>query len=192
MKSIWTIISSLFFLLIIACDNKPGTSTDNQVAYNAKPQGLYHYSIWAALVNKVFDGNLTAKEAKTHGDIGLGTFNGADGELIMLDGILYQVPASGEVLQVNDSMHIPYLNATFYRTDFDFQVRDKINYDSLRKLIVQHFHSKNYFYAFKIHGDFDSLKLGSMHKQQKPYPEGLDSLLPKRPHFDHTHISGTM
>jgi acetolactate decarboxylase len=185
-------VFSCFFILLAACESKPTEPITNGSANTEKPDEFYHYSIWAALVNKVFDGTLTAKEAKTHGDIGLGTYNGADGELIMLDGTLYQVPSSGKVLSVNDSMHIPYLNATFFNKDLSFEVKNTINYDSLRKLIVQHFPSRNYFYAFKIHGEFDSLKLGSLYKQQKPYPEGLDSLMPKRPKFNHVNVAGTM
>ena len=30
-----------------------------------KSDDFYHYSIWTALVNKVFDGNLTVAEGKT-------------------------------------------------------------------------------------------------------------------------------
>jgi len=174
-------------LILAACNDKKITEI------NAEKSGeFYHYSIWAALVNKIYDGNLTVKEAKTHGDIGLGTYNGVDGELIMLDGVLYQVPFTGDVKIAGDSMHIPYLNTTFFIKGVSFDVSDKINYDSLRKLIQQHFPSRNYFYAFKIHGAFDSLKLGSMHKQDKPYREGLDNLLLHRPTFDHNNISGTM
>lgn len=180
-----------FVMLIAGCKLMPKdneASTEN----NKKPDEFYHYSIWTALVNKIFDGNLTAKEAKTHGDIGLGTYNHVDGELIMVDGVLYQVPSSGEVKPVNDSMHIPYLNAAFFNKEFSYELNDKVNYDSLRKLIQQHFPSRNFFYAFKIHAEFDSLKLGSLQRQERPYQQGLDSLLPNRPKFDHTNIAGTM
>jgi len=157
-----------------------------------KSDDFYHYSIWTALVNKVFDGNLTVAEGKTKGDIGLGTYNGADGELIMLDGIMYHVPSTGVVEVANDSTHIPYLNATFFDKDYSYELSGQLNYDTVRKMIQQHFPSRNYFYAFKIHADLDSLKLGSLYKQKKPYPLGLDVLMPDRPKFDHGAISGTM
>ncbi len=66
---------------------------------NTRPSHeFYHYSMWSALVNKAFDGDLTAKEARTKGDIGLGTYNGIDGELILFDGVLYQAALStGEI-----------------------------------------------------------------------------------------------
>jgi len=180
-----------FVLFTISCNNKP-VPEEKKEAGNKIFHEFYHYSIWAALVNKIYDGDLTVKEAKTHGDIGLGSYNGVDGELIMIDGILYQVPSSGEVKLATDNMLIPYLNTTFFNKEISFELNDRMNYDSLRKKIELHFPSRNFFYAFKIHGEFDSLKLGSLQKQEKPYQQGLDSLLPNRPKFNHTNISGTM
>ena len=110
----------------------------------------------------------------------------------MIDGVLYQVPSSGKVIVATDSMLIPYLNTTFFDKEISYELNDRMNYDSLRKIIQRHFPSRNFFYAFKIHGEFDTLKLGSMQKQKKPYQQSLDSLLPSRPKFDHTNISGTM
>jgi len=110
----------------------------------------------------------------------------------MLDGIMYHVPSTGVVEVANDSTHIPYLNATFFDKDYSYELNGQLNYDTVRKMIQQHFPSRNYFYAFKIHADLDSLKLGSLYKQKKPYPLGLDVLMPDRPKFDHGAISGTM
>jgi acetolactate decarboxylase len=185
------IILFLLVSFIISCNNSPSVENTGSSS-SQKPDEFYHYSIWAALVNKVYDGNLTVKEAKNYGDIGLGTYNGADGELIALDGVFYHVPSSGVVSVVDDTTHIPYLNAAFFDKDISFEIKDRINYDSLRKLIQQQFPSRNFFYAFKIHGEFDSLKLGSLYKQERPYMEGLDSLMPHRPTFNTTNVTGTM
>lgn len=181
----------LFLILIVTGCTQHSSHTETIIS-NTDRDVFYHYSIWTALVNKVYNGKLTVAEAKKHGDIGLGTYNGVDGELIMLDNILYHVPSSGEVSIADDTMHIPYLNTTFYEPDSSYEISDKMNYDVFRKKLQQSFPSKNFFYAFKIHGEFDTLKLGSLYKQERPYKEGLDSLMPKRPTFNHTNVKGTM
>jgi acetolactate decarboxylase len=183
---------ALCLSFIFSCTYNDQKIEEKNIQSNTTENEFYHYSIWTALVNKVYDANLTVKEAKAHGNIGLGTYNGADGELIMIDNVFYHVPSSGEVKLATDSMHIPYLNAAHFNKEFSFEVNEQINYDSLRKRIQQQFPSRNFFYAFKIHGEFDSLKLGSLYKQEKPYQEGLDSLMPKRPTFSHGNIAGTM
>ena len=179
-------------LMMAACKNDQAKEQSNAESAGGKSDQFYHYSIWSALVNKIYDGTLTVKDGKTKGDIGLGTYNGADGELIMLNGVMYHVPSSGIVSVADDSTHIPYLNATFFDNDISFGYSDRLNYDSLRRLIRKKVPSPNYFYGFKIHAQLDSLKLGSLYKQERPYMEGLDSLMPKRPTFAKTNVSGTM
>ena len=110
----------------------------------------------------------------------------------MLDGILYEALGDGTVIVVNDSIKIAYANAAFYKEDKSFNLDDTPNYDDLRKQLNQQIGSKNFFYAFKIHGTFNKLKLGGVPKQEKPYTEGLDVLIPNRPVFDKENITGTM
>ena len=80
----------VFTLFSCTDDNqKPGEAV---VESKETKDEFYHYSIWTALVNKIYDANFTVKEAKAHGDIGLGTYNGADEELIMIDNVFYHRP----------------------------------------------------------------------------------------------------
>jgi hypothetical protein len=43
-----------------------------------------------------------------HGDFGLGTFDRLDGEMVVLDGVVYQVAADGSVHVANDSARTPF------------------------------------------------------------------------------------
>ncbi len=47
---------------------------------------LFQTSTVQALLAGAFDGDVTLEEVLEHGDLGLGTLNGLDGELIVLDG----------------------------------------------------------------------------------------------------------
>jgi acetolactate decarboxylase len=153
---------------------------------------FYHYSIWYAFVNKVYEGNLTVKELKTKGDIGLGSYNQLDGELVMLDGIPYQVTEDGVVHVPNDDAKIVYVNATFFEEDASFKIEEPTNYEGLRAKINEKLPCKNVFYGFKIHGEFKKMTCGGLHKQEPPYTEGLDVLIPNRPVFEAENITGTM
>lgn len=169
-------------LLLHSCDSKEKVDKDL----------FYHYSIWYAFVNKVFEGELLVKELKSKGDIALGSYDQLDGELIMLEGIPYQVTEDGVVSVPDDEEKIVYANATFFERDFGFELKEISNYHSLRSSINSVLPSKNMFYAFKIHGDFGYLKCGGLHKQHPPYKDGLDVLIPKRPVFEKENIKGTM
>ncbi|MCK0159211.1 acetolactate decarboxylase [Allomuricauda sp. F6463D] len=153
---------------------------------------FYQYSIWWAFVNKIFEGDLSAKELKTKGDIGLGSYNLLDGELIMLDGVLYQASEDGKVHKPEDDTKVVYANAAFFNKDYSYDIPKVQNYEELRAFINEKLPTKNFFYAFKIHGEFSKMKCGGLHKQEPPFEEGLDVLIPERPIFERENFKGTM
>ena len=53
---------------------------------------IYQTSTMGALLNGVYEGDVTIRELLRHGDFGLGTFNGLDGEMLVLDGVCYRTP----------------------------------------------------------------------------------------------------
>ncbi len=192
----------LLLFLLTACKhsverkNEQTSDTDSKEVKETpdakKPDSFYHYNIWLAFVNKIYDGTLSAKELKTKGDIALGSYNALDGELIMLDGVLYQITEDGIMHKPGDEAKIAYTNATFFESDQSFDLNAIPNYDSLRQRINRKLPTTNIFYAFKIHGKFNHMKCGGLHKQDKPYATGLDVLIPKRPVFERENVEGTM
>jgi len=188
-------VIALFSLLGCKQEVKPeieSKETNKQTEVVEKSDIFYHYSIWHAFVNKIFEGDITAAEVKANGDIGLGSYNLLDGELIMLDGKLYQAKEDGSVITPTDDTKVVYANATFFDTDDSFELGEIADYETLRKHINEKLETKNMFYAFKIHGEFTKIKCGGLHKQEKPFKDGLDVLIPNRPIFERENFSGTM
>ena len=58
---------------------------------------LYQHGTLALLVPGLLKGTITMGELLKHGDTGIGTGEGLDGELIILDGKPYHVHATGDV-----------------------------------------------------------------------------------------------
>ena len=189
------LIAAVYLLVVTACkptgNENIAVSTDTS-DFDEKSDAFYHYSIWWAFVNLVFDGTLTAKELKTKGDIALGSYNALEGELVMLDGKLYRVAEDGTVYEANDDEMICYANAIWFDADKSYELDRGLNYDSLRSNLNDNLPSLNQFYGFKIHGEFADMTCGGVPRQQKPYTKGLDELLPARPVFNKQNVSGTM
>jgi len=78
---------------------------------------LFQTSTIDALLEGVYDGDITFGELKKYGDFGLGTFNGLDGEMLELDGRAYQIKTDGVAYAVNDSMKTPFAVVTFFEPD---------------------------------------------------------------------------
>lgn len=181
-----------FGLIIMGCNSLQNDKTTAKAGVDAKVSSFFQYNIWGAFVNRVFDGSLTVKELKLKGDIGLGSFDMLDGEMVMLDGIAYRIREDGVVSEGKNADEIVYADATFFHPDCQYATSEEVNFDSLRKVLNSHLPSPNNFYAFKIIGEFDSIKLGGLHKQSAPFEKGLDYLIPNRPIFIGKKIRGTM
>ena len=64
------------------------------------PHVLFQASTIGALLDGAFDGDLSFAELAEHGDLGLGTVNALDGEMIALDGEFFRADVGGGVTEV--------------------------------------------------------------------------------------------
>jgi acetolactate decarboxylase len=97
------------------------TSLDNLVStalseyLHSSPRRMYQISTSTALVEGVYSGSVSSSILLEHGDFGVGTFAGLDGEMIILDGEIYQ--ATGTVRRRSDDFLVPFASITQYRED---------------------------------------------------------------------------
>ena len=189
-----TFILTFFTIIFFSCNTQQPDKDvqQNEQTIEVRNDTYFHYSIWHAFVNKVFEADLKVSELKANGDIGLGSFDLLDGEMVMLDGVPYRIREDGEVSVGVDNDEIVYANAAFFDKDGAFPIEEAVDYDKFRAAANAHLPSHNLFYAFKVHGVFKTLKLGGLHKQEKPFEDGLDVLIPNRPVFEGENIAGTM
>ena len=137
-----------------------------------------------------FDGNWTIGELKSHGDTGMGTFNGLDGEMIELNGNIYQIKSNGTVYLINDSANTPFAMTVPFKTDKILILNSSMNLTQLEQFLNATMPSKNMFYSIKVNGTFNSVK-ASPPKQNKPYPT-LNEALKNQTIFNFNNITGTM
>ena len=71
---------------------------------------LYQVSTIDALMQGVFDGVQPVGEIRKRGDFGIGTFDALDGEMIVLDGVVYQAKADGQIYTAADGQTDPVCN----------------------------------------------------------------------------------
>lgn len=184
---------TLFLLLTSSCkEQKPMDNEAMVVEEKSNIDTFYQYNIWWAFVNKVFDGDLTVEKMKEYGDTGLGSFNMLDGEMVMIDGVAYQVREDGVITEGKDSDKIIYANAAFFEEESSINLTEVKDLESLKTELLQKLSSPNFFYVFKIHGTFKTMKCGGLAKQERPFDDGLDVLIPNRPVFEGENVTGTV
>lgn len=136
----------------------------------AAGETLYQYSTIDALLAGLYDGNLTMKALKFQGDFGLGTLNGLDGELVVLDGEAYHVSAGGKAVVPEGSARAPFAAVTFFEEDSIHKVQSVESLKGLNKAVSAALPSRNVFYAIRIDGRFSHVKARAIPRQTKPYP----------------------
>src|ERR1700720_1116130 len=69
---------------------------------------LYQVSTATALVEGIYQGAVRVGVLREHGDLGLGTFEDLDGEMVIVDGHFFQVRCDGSVRGVDDAVLSPF------------------------------------------------------------------------------------
>ena len=159
-----------------------------------KSDRLFQAALLQSLMLGEYDGFVTAGELKTYGDTGIGTFQSVNGELIMLDGVIYRALWDGSVEVVPDSETIPFANVTFFDSDIKQENINAGSSEALKKLMTDLAakHGKNQFYMAKVTGLMSSILVRSELPQKEPYKTLDEALKTDQREFTYTDINGTV
>lgn len=177
------VISLIIIVLALAAAGCGKTEVNRDI--------LYQVSTINALTEGAYGGQLSCGELKKQGDFGIGTFEGLDGEMILLDGSVYQVKADGFAYPAADDAKTPFACVTFFDPDNSLKIYHITDYENLKTVLDSLNANKNVFYAVKITGDFKYVKTRSVPKQQKPYPP-LVEVTAKQPTFEFNDVKGVL
>jgi len=198
-KSLLIIFSILLSILLSGCmESSNGFSGEFKSSENSTSGSsgagndiLYQVSTIDALLQGVYDGVLSIGELGTHGDFGIGTLDGLDGEMLALDGDYYQIKTDGIAYPVSENVTTPFATVTHFEADENFRLEKPMNLTELEQYLDLNLPSENLFYAVKIDGDFSYLKARSVPKQERPYPKLADAVS-KQTVFEYENVSGTL
>ena len=127
-------------------------------AFNLDRHSLFQVSTSNALVQGVFRGAVTVGDLKRSGDFGLGTFEGLDGELVMLDGVCYRATGGGAVALPADDACVPFAVVTHFHPDVSLTTGGGSLAD-LTAAVDASRPSENLFVGIRADGRFERLAL---------------------------------
>jgi acetolactate decarboxylase len=152
---------------------------------------LYQVSTIDALMEGVYDGEVTFDELAKHGDFALGTFNALDGEMIGLYGNFYQIKVDGKAYPAAGDMKTPFAVVTFFDSDRTVKLTPGDDFERLKLTVDDAMPTKNIFYAVKVEGTFKYIKVRSVPKQERPYRK-LVEVVKDQAVFEYYDIEGTV
>jgi acetolactate decarboxylase len=151
---------------------------------------LFQVSTSGALVQGIYERVVSSRLLLNYGDFGLGTFENLDGEMVVLDGAIYQVRSDGKLLNITDDVGTPFAVVTHFTADQDQTIESASSFEEITKVCDQYRDSDNLFYAFRIDGHFAHIHTRAM----KATPDGLPlaKAAAIQPEFEFTEVEGTL
>jgi len=108
---------------------------------------LYQVSTATALVEGIYQGAVRVGTLREHGDLGLGTFEDLDGEMVVVDGRFFQVRSDGSVRECGDDVLSPFAVVTRFAPDATVTLDHCPDLSQLTARFDELRHSDNVFFA---------------------------------------------
>jgi acetolactate decarboxylase len=151
---------------------------------------LYQVSTAAALVQGIYAGAVRVSTLRQHGDLGLGTFEGLDGEMVVADGHFFQVRSDGSVREVQDDILVPFAAVTDFSPDRSVTLDNCADLSELTSRFDTLRPSDNFFFALRVDGTFDYIHARAMRRTKEGVP--LVQAAAVQPEFEFKNILGTL
>jgi acetolactate decarboxylase len=152
---------------------------------------LFQASTIGALLDGAFEGDLSFRELAEHGDLGLGTLNHLDGEMIAIDGEFFRADREGEVTPVAPQERTPFAVVTAFVPTIDEQLPDvELSHEELLACLDD-LAPAGPSCAVRLDGRFDLVRARSVPRQEPPY-RPLTEVVADQHVFELRGVEGTM
>jgi acetolactate decarboxylase len=155
------------------------------------PHVLFQASTIAALLEGSYEGDLSFAELTEHGDLGLGTLNHLDGEMIAIDGRFYRADVGGRINEIPGSEQTPFAVVVAFQPSISFDLEGSLAHDRLLAEIDRRIPAETASCAVRIDGRFDSIRARSVPRQEPPY-RPLTEVVADQRVFELKDVDGTM
>jgi acetolactate decarboxylase len=152
---------------------------------------LFQASTIAALLEGNFEGDVTIEELGGHGDLGLGTLNGLDGEMIVIDGQFFHADVDGFVAVIDPTERTPFAAVTWFEPSLDLDLEEPVEYENLLAGVDALAGDPDSGCAIRVDGTFESVTARSVPRQFPPYRPLLEAMADEHV-FEFTDVEGTI
>ncbi|MDU4618566.1 MAG: acetolactate decarboxylase [Staphylococcus epidermidis] len=151
---------------------------------------LYQHGTLGTLMAGLLEGTASINDLLEHGDLGIATLTGSDGEVIFVDGKAYHANEHKEFIELTGDEMTPYATVTKFKADSSFKTSNK-NQEEVFDEVKKQMKSENMFSAVKISGTFKKMHVRMMPGQEPPYTRLIDSAR-RQPEETRENIKGSI
>lgn len=126
-----------------------------------------------ALMDGAFEGDTTIGELLQHGDLGIGTIDRLDGEMVILEGEAFVIDAHGVVRRVERDEKTPFAVVCRFAPTIEVHLDGPLRFDAMTQQLDLNADEAS-FAAYRVDGQFTDLRLRSVPGQSPPFPSLLE------------------
>ncbi len=156
-----------------------------------EPHVLFQASTIAALLEGAYEGDLSFAELAEHGDLGLGTLNRLDGEMIALDGEFFRADVDGVVEPVPAAAKTPFAVVTRFEPEVEERIERGLSHAQLLARLDALVPAAASSCAIRLDGRFELVRARSVPAQTPPY-RPLAEVVADQHVFELEDVEGTM
>lgn len=158
----------------------------------ARAGEVYQVSTITSLLAGGDDGAVTVGELLRHGNFGLGTYNGVDGEMVVLDGRAYRCSVDAAAHPAPAAMRTPFAVVTDFHPRTTAPIAAGQSLTRLQATLDALPVSASRIVAVRVVGRFEAMQVRSEPKQQPPYRPLSDVIKTQQVVHDLGAVDGTL
>lgn len=138
---------------------------------------------------------VSVRELLKHGDIGLGTFEDVNGEMIVADGECWRATEDGTVWKAEPDMGVPFASVAKAGYSVDFEIEGIEDIGKLKELLtlkIEEDFGLNSMHIVRIDGEFDRVCARSESAYRSHHVDLKDILSKTQRDFMFENIAGTL
>ena len=148
-------------------------------------------SLFSVLLSGRYDGVISLAEVKRLGNMSIATMDRLDGEVQMIDGVVYQACADGQVHLPGDDATVPFGTVAEFHAERSVRLADISSYELFEEHLEKICPQKNFPLAIRFTGDFRRMKVRAVVRQEKD-GVGLAEAAKNEAVFEWTDCSGDL
>ncbi|HEX5927784.1 MAG TPA: acetolactate decarboxylase [Solirubrobacterales bacterium] len=167
------------------------TLREEELHAEQAPHVLFQASTIGALLEGAYDGDLSFAELAEHGDLGLGTLNGLDGEMVALEGEFFRADVEGRIESVAPDARTPFAVVTRFEPTVEAEIEGVLDHDELLARLDALVPAGASSCAIRLDGRFELVRARSVPRQDPPY-RPLTEVVAEQHVFELRDVEGTM
>ena len=148
-------------------------------------------SLFSILLIGRYGGVLSVADVKKLGNMAIATMDRLDGEMQMIDGVVYQACADGHVYLPADDETIPYGTIADFHAEQTVKIQNVPSYEAFEEQMATCCPMENIPLAIHLTGTFHRMKVRAVARQEKD-GVGLAEAAKNEAVFDLQHTSGDL